>query len=58
MNSFCNVKFFWEVFATLLVITDPALAALVALGQQSGCEQDRLSRTGASEEGGSAWKRG
>jgi hypothetical protein len=24
MNSFLNVKFFWEVFVTLLVITDPA----------------------------------
>jgi small neutral amino acid transporter SnatA (MarC family) len=36
MNSFSEVKFCWEVFVTLLVITDPPGIVPVFLGMTRG----------------------
>jgi multiple antibiotic resistance protein len=46
MNSFFDLKFFWEVFITLLVITDPPGIVPVFLGMTSGrpnAERNRLA---------------
>ena len=46
MNSFVNVKFFWEVFVTLLVITDPPGIVPVFVGMTVGrpaAERHRLA---------------
>ena len=46
MNSFFDVKFFWEVFVTLLVITDPPGIVPVFLGMtvsRTGRERHRLA---------------
>lgn len=46
MNSFFNVKFFWEVFVTLLVITDPPGIVPVFLGMTAArprAERNRLA---------------
>jgi MarC family membrane protein len=46
MNSFFNVKFFWEVFVTLLVITDPPGIVPVFLGMtfsRPAAERNRLA---------------
>ena len=46
MNSFLNVKFFWEVFVTLLVITDPPGIVPVFLGMTMArprAERNRLA---------------
>ena len=36
MKSFCNGKFFWEVFVTLVVITDPPGVVPVFVGMTVG----------------------
>jgi multiple antibiotic resistance protein len=46
MNSFFNVKYFWEVFVTLLVITDPPGIVPVFVGMTAGrpaAERHRLA---------------
>jgi multiple antibiotic resistance protein len=46
MTSFFDVRFFWEVFVTLLVITDPPGIVPVFLGMTSGrprAERNRLA---------------
>ncbi|HEX4661684.1 MAG TPA: MarC family protein [Streptosporangiaceae bacterium] len=46
MNSFFDIKFFWEVFVTLLVITDPPGIVPVFLGMTRGrpaAERSRLA---------------
>jgi multiple antibiotic resistance protein len=46
MNSFVNVKFFWEVFVTLLMITDPPGIVPVFVGMTAGrpaAERHRLA---------------
>jgi multiple antibiotic resistance protein len=46
MNSFFNLKFFWEVFVTLLVITDPPGTVPVFLGltrERPARERNRLA---------------
>jgi multiple antibiotic resistance protein len=46
MNSFFNLKFFWEVFVTLLVITDPPGIVPVFLGMtvdRPSAERNRLA---------------
>jgi multiple antibiotic resistance protein len=46
VNSFFDVKFFWEVFVTLLVITDPPGIVPVFLGMTHGrpaAERNRLA---------------
>jgi multiple antibiotic resistance protein len=46
MNSFFDVKFFWEVFVTLLVITDPPGIVPVFVGMTAGrpaAERHRLA---------------
>ena len=46
MNSFFDIRFFWEVFVTLLVITDPPGIVPVFLGMTRGrpaAERSRLA---------------
>ena len=46
MSSFFDLKFFWEVFVTLLVITDPPGTVPVFLGltsQRPARERNRLA---------------
>jgi len=46
VNSFFSLKFFWEVFVTLLVITDPPGTVPVFLGMTQGrpaAERNRLA---------------
>jgi multiple antibiotic resistance protein len=46
VNSFFNIRFFWEVFVTLLVITDPPGTVPVFLGMTHGrpaAERNRLA---------------
>jgi small neutral amino acid transporter SnatA (MarC family) len=46
VNSFFDIKFFWEVFVTLLVITDPPGTVPVFLGMTQGrpaAERNRLA---------------
>ncbi len=44
MNSFFDIKFFWEVFVTLLVITDPPGIVPVFLGMTRGRPATERSR--------------